>query len=80
MILYINKTKDGFEFTHDTVNADYQMLISRVKTTDMQVNKKQNDGAYKNVPITSKEVKELNVFVLQHFNNLIQELNSLIEV
>ena len=80
MILYINKTNNGFEFTHDTVNANYQMLISRIKTVDMQVNKKQNDGSYKDIPIASKEVKELNTFVLNHFKNVIQDLNSLIEV
>lgn len=80
MIIYINKTNDSFEFTRDTVNADYQIIISRVKTVDMQVNKKQDNGSYKNIPITSKEVKELNTFVLKHFNNVIQDLNSLIEV
>lgn len=80
MIIYINKTNDSFEFARDTVNADYQIIISRVKTVDMQVNKKQDNGSYKNIPITSKEVKELNTFVLKHFNNVIQNLNSLIEV
>ena len=78
MILYLNKVNNELSFT-DNNSADYQMIISRIKSVNMKVNKKQPNGNYKEVPISSKEVKELNQFVLQHFSNVVKELNSLIE-
>ncbi len=78
MILYLNKVNNELSFT-DNNSADYQMIISRIKSVNMKVNKKQPNGNYKEVPISSKEVKELNQFVLQHLSNVVKELNSLIE-
>lgn len=78
MILYLKNTNKSFEFTSDNT-ADFQVIISRIKGNSMKVNEKTIKG-YVNIPLNSPKVKKLKSFILEHFNNVTEELNSLIEV
>lgn len=79
MILYINRKENDFSFTENVNDADYQVIISRLKNENTRINKKIGNLSYKEIPISSKESKELTSFISEHCKNVIQELNSLIE-
>lgn len=77
MIIYINKTKDSFEITNSN-NAMYQVIIPRIKTEVMSINKPDRKLGYKNIALTSKEAKEIISFVHNHFKEVIEEIDGLL--
>lgn len=77
MIIYINKTKDSFEITHSN-KADYQVIIPRVKTGTMSINKPDSKLGYKNIALTSKEAKEIINFVYNHFKEVVNQIDDLL--
>ena len=77
MIIYLNKIENSFEITHSN-NAMYQVIIPRVKTGVMSINKPDDKLGYKNIPITSKEAKEVIDFVNNHFKEMVVEIDNLL--
>ena len=79
MIVYLNKTKNGFEITHSP-NSEYQVIIPRVKNVEMTINKPDVKLGYKNININSKEAVEIKEFLLYYFKQIIKAIdNQLVE-
>jgi hypothetical protein len=77
MIIYINKTANSFEITHSN-NAMYQVIIPRVKTGAMSINKPDGKLGYKNINLTSKEAKQIINFIYNHFKEVVIEIDNLL--